>query len=152
MFPGDRFQYQFLDETISSFYEAEQKLTKIIGVFTVIAILIGCLGLYGLISFVTNQRQKEIGIRKVLGAGIFSIFFIVSKEFVLLVAIAFVAAAPLAHHYASQWLEGFEYRVALQPVVFVYAIAVSLLIALISVSYKALAAAKINPVDTLRAE
>ena len=152
VFPGERFQYQFLDETISSFYEAEQRLTKIIGVFTVIAIFIGCLGLYGLISFVTNQRQKEIGIRKVLGAGVFNIFFIVSKEFVLLVAIAFVVAAPLAYHYGSEWLQGFEYRVALQPVVFVYAIAVSLLIALLSVSYKALAAANINPVDTLRRE
>ncbi|CAD5282544.1 MULTISPECIES: ABC transporter permease [unclassified Imperialibacter] len=152
MFPNEPFKYQFLDETIRSFYEAEQRLAKVIGVFTGIAIFIGCLGLYGLVSFVTNQRMKEIGIRKVLGAGLFNIFYIISREFVVLVVVAFVAAAPIAFHYTSEWLDGFEYRVEVQPLVYLVAIVLSLVIALFSVTFKALAAAKINPVDTLRTE
>ncbi len=152
MFPNEPFQYQFLDETIKSFYEAEQRLTKVIGVFTGVAIFIGCLGLYGLVSFITNQRLKEIGIRKVLGAGVFNIFYIISREFVVLVIIAFVAAAPIAFYYSSEWLNGFEYRVEVQPAVFAVAILLSLVIALLSVAFKALSAAKINPVDTLRTE
>jgi putative ABC transport system permease protein len=152
MFPNEPFKYQFLDETIRSFYEAEQRLAKVIGVFTGIAIFIGCLGLYGLVSFVTNQRMKEIGIRKVLGAGVFNIFYIISREFVVLVLVAFVAAAPIAFHYTSEWLDGFEYRVDVQPLLYVVAIVLSLVIALASVTFKALSAAKTNPVDTLRTE
>lgn len=152
MFPNEAFKYEFLDETIRSFYEAEQRLTKVIAVFTGIAIFIGCLGLYGLVSFIVNQRQKEIGIRKVLGAGVFNIFYIISREFALLVAVAFVLAAPLAFYYTSDWLNGFEYRVEVSPMVYLAALLMSLFIALISVSIKALNAAKINPVDTLRAE
>jgi len=152
IFPNDPFEYEFLDETIRRFYEAEQRLTKVIALFTGIAIFIGCLGLYGLVSFVTNQRQKEIGIRKVLGAGAFNIFYIISREFALLVMVAFIVAAPVAYHYAGEWLNGFEYRVGLSPIVFVIAIGVSLLVALLSVAYKALSATRINPVETLRTE
>lgn len=152
IFPEEPFTYQFLDETIRSFYQAEQRLTKIIALFTMIAIVIGCLGLYGLVSFVANQRQKEIGIRKVLGANTVNIFYIISREFIILVIVAFTIAAPLAYHYAGKWLDGFEYRVVLDPAIFIYAIAASVLIALLSVSYKAVSASQLNPTEVLRTE
>ncbi|MEQ8688743.1 MAG: FtsX-like permease family protein, partial [Imperialibacter sp.] len=129
-----------------------QPIKMAIPVKTPITFASRCLGLYGLVSFVTNQRMKEIGIRKVLGAGVFNIFYIISREFVVLVVVAFVAAAPIAFHYTSEWLDGFEYRVEVQPLVYLVAIVLSLVIALFSVTFKALAAAKINPVDTLRTE
>ena len=152
LFPNEPFTYEFIDETIRRFYEAEQRLTKVIAVFTGIAIFIGCLGLYGLVSFITNQRQKEIGIRKVLGAGVLNIFYIISREFALLVVVAFALAAPLAFYYTTEWLNGFEYRVEVGPLVYILAMLLSLSIALISVSYKALNAAKVNPVYTLRTD
>jgi ABC-type antimicrobial peptide transport system permease subunit len=118
----------------------------------VIAILISCLGLYGLISFMVVQKTKEIGIRKVLGARVMSIIYLFSKEFTILIFLAFLIASPIAWYFTRDWLENFVFRISVGPLVFIFSIAVSLVIALLSVGYKALRAANANPITSLRSE
>ncbi len=117
-----------------------------------IAIFISCLGLYGLVSFMAVQRTKEVGVRKVLGASISSIVFLFSKEFMILIVISFLIAMPSAYFIMNGWLQNFAYRVSLNVWVFVLAIAVSVVIAWATVSYKAVKAALVNPVRSLRSE
>ncbi|MEQ9426531.1 MAG: FtsX-like permease family protein [Cyclobacteriaceae bacterium] len=149
---GDNFNYAFLDDTLDQFYEDEQRVASMFNAVTFVAIFIGCLGLYGLIAFMTNNRMREVGIRKVLGADIFTIINLFSKEFVRLVIIAFLIAAPLGYYYMDIWLSDFVYRIDISFWIFVLAIASSLLIALGTVVYRSYVAARINPVDTLRYE
>jgi putative ABC transport system permease protein len=151
-FPEDIFQYQFLDENIREFYEGEQKMSTLLGVFTTIAIFIGCLGLFGLASFMANQKTKEVGVRKALGASVESIVYLFTKEYIKLIAIGFALAAPLAWFVMNTWLDEFEYKITLGPWIFVIGFATTLLIALMTVGYKSLRAAIINPVDSLRYE
>jgi len=146
------FEYFFLDESIQKQYSEDRKVSKIITAFTVIAMMICSLGLYGLSSYMAEKRFKEIGVRKIMGASISQIVGMMSKEFVRLVVIAFVISAPLAWYAMDQWLTGFAYHVPLRFTVFIYAGAAALFIALITVSFESIKAASTNPVNSLRSE
>lgn len=142
----------FVDESIAKFYEQENQLELIYKVFALIAIFISCLGLYGLVSFMAVQRTREVGIRKILGASISSIVYLFSKEFLVLIIVAFVIGAPLAWYLMNGWLQTFAYRISPGLWVFVTAMATSILIGWFTVGYKALKAALANPVNSLRSE
>jgi putative ABC transport system permease protein len=142
----------FLDDNIAKFYKQENQLALVYKIFAGIAVFISCLGLYGLVSFMAVQRTKEVGIRKVLGASVSSIVYLFSKEFMVLIAISFLIAMPVAWYLMSGWLQSFAYRISLNAWVFVAAISVSIIIACITVSYKAISAALVNPVKSLKSE
>ncbi|MCO6357131.1 ABC transporter permease [Roseivirga pacifica] len=146
------FNYQYVDDQIVNYYEMEQKMSQMLTVFAGIAIFIGCLGLYGLVSFMANQKAKEIGIRKVLGASVANIMRRFSLEFILLVGIAFLLAAPLAYYFMNIWLSQYEYRISIGPLVFIISIVASLIIALTTTGYRSMRAATANPVQSLRDE
>jgi len=150
--PGVPFEYAFLDQQVQKQYETEISLSKIIHSFTIMAILISCLGLFGLSAFSAEQRQKEIGVRKVLGASVAGLVALLSKEFVKLVGIAFVLATPLSWWAMSKWLEVFAYRVPVSWWMFAVAGALCIFIALMTVSFQAIKAALMNPVKSLRSE
>jgi putative ABC transport system permease protein len=151
-FPDYAFQYSFLDQDIAAFYEQENQLSTLYKLFAGIAIFISCLGLFGLISFMAVQRNKEIGIRKVLGAPVRDILLLLSKEFTILIAIAFLIAAPVAWYCMHQWLQQYTYRIPIGLWFFVATIAGSLVIAWLTVGYTAIKAALANPVESLRSE
>ena len=146
------FEYSFLDETIQKQYEEDRRLSKIITIFTLIAMLISCLGLYGLSTYMAERRFKEIGVRKIMGASVNQIVGLMSTEFIRLVLIAFVIAVPLAWYFMDRWLQGFAYKTSISIKVFVYAGGVALLIALLTVSFESIRAASVNPVKSLRSE
>jgi putative ABC transport system permease protein len=152
MAPGMPYSYRFLDDSFNEMYSNEQRVGKIALVFSIIAILIACLGLFGLAAFVAEQRTKEIGIRKVLGASVNGLVALLSKDFVKLVAVAFLIAAPVAWYFMQQWLQDFEYRIKLSWTVFLAAGMIALLIAVITISFQAIRAALTNPVKNLRTE
>jgi ABC-type antimicrobial peptide transport system permease subunit len=151
-YPESIFSYQFLDQTIASFYEEEQKTASLFKIFAGIAIFIGCLGLFGLISFITTQKTKEVGIRKVLGASVANITLLFFKEFALLILIAFLIAAPIAYYVMSNWLQNFQYSIPMGASIFLIAILASLFIAALTVSYQSIKAALANPIKSLRSE
>lgn len=151
-FPDDPFEYFFLDDLFDRQYRADQQLGLIFLWFACLAIFVACLGLFGLASFTIAQRTKEVGIRKVLGASVTGIVMLLSKEFMMLVVVAFLIAMPLAWYSMNLWLEDFAYRVPLGWTVFAIAGAIALIIAGITVSYQAFHAAFSNPVKTLRTE
>jgi putative ABC transport system permease protein len=151
-FPGYTFESVFLDEEFDRQYQAEERLTRIFGAFAVLAILVAGLGLLGLAAFVTAQRTKEIGVRKVLGAGVPGLVGLLSRDFLKLVVVGFVVAVPVAYLGVDRWLDGFAYRVPLGPGVFLLAGALALLVALATVSTQALRAASVDPVKALRYE
>ena len=142
----------FLDDNIAKFYKQENQLALVYKIFAVIAVFISCLGLYGLVSFMAVQRTKEVGVRKVLGASISSIVYLFSKEFMVLIIISFMIAMPAAWYLMNSWLQGFAYRISINAWIFVLAIAVSFVVAWITVGYKAVKAALVNPVKSLRSE
>jgi predicted permease len=142
----------FMEDDMAQFYQGEEQTSKLFRAFAGIALLISCLGLYGLVSFMVVQRTKEVGIRKVLGASIQGIVYLFSREFTLLIGIAFVIAAPLGYYLMTQWLQGFYYRTPMGWITFGLAIAGSLLLAWATVGYKAIRAALANPVQSLRSE
>jgi ABC-type antimicrobial peptide transport system permease subunit len=146
------FSYQYVDDQLVDYYEMEQKMSQMLTVFAGIAIFIGCLGLYGLVSFMANQKAKEIGIRKVLGASVANIMQRFSLEFILLVGVAFLLAAPLAYYFMNVWLNQYEYRISIGPVVFAVSILASLIIAMLTTGYRSMRAATANPVQSLRDE
>ncbi len=150
--PNHPFEYSFLDERFDQLYRAEEKQGQIFGTFALLAIFVACLGLFGLASFATVRRTKEIGIRKVLGASVGSIVALLSKEFVILVGVANLIAWPVAYYAMNRWLQDFAYRIELGPGVFVLGGTVALVIALLTVSYQAVRAARANPVEALRYE
>jgi len=152
LFPENLFNYEFLDDHIAAWYRQEQKEYTAFKLFSGIAILIGCLGLYGLVAFAAAQRIKEVGIRKVLGASLGDIILLFSKEFVLLIVIAFLIAAPVAYYIMHSWLESFAYQVNIGAGIFIVAIISSFLIAAITIAYQAIRAAIANPVKSLRTE
>jgi ABC-type antimicrobial peptide transport system permease subunit len=151
-YPDYVYQYQFLDEKIAGFYKQENQLSELYKIFAGIAIFISCLGLYGLVSFMATQRQKEIGIRKVLGASVANIIYLFSREFTLLVCISFLIAAPLAYYFMHSWLENFTFRISIGSGIFIITIAISVSIAWMTVGYRAFRSAIANPVKSLRAE
>jgi putative ABC transport system permease protein len=146
------FAYSFLDERFEQVYKTEQKLGKILGLFAGLTIFIACLGLFGLATFTAQQRTKEIGIRKVLGASVSGIVALLSKDFLKLVLVANLIAWPLAWYAMHQWLQDFAYRTAISWWIFGLAGALAILVALITVSFQALKAAVSNPVKALRRE
>ena len=152
LLPGRPFEYVFLDDDYRQQYRAEAQVGGLARAFTMLSLLIACLGLLGLTSFLVERRRKEIGVRKVLGASAASIVLLLSKDFVRLVLLAFVVAAPVAYLATQRWLEGFAYRTELGVGVFLLAGAAVLLVALVTVSYHALRAATADPVKSLRYE
>ncbi|HMJ70639.1 MAG TPA: FtsX-like permease family protein [Cyclobacteriaceae bacterium] len=152
MFPETIFDYTFLDQQIAQMYETEKKTSQLFQIFSTVAIFIGCLGLYGLVSYMANQKTKEIGIRKVMGASVANIFGIFSKEMLVLLAIAFLLAAPVAWYVMKSWLQGFKYQVALSPMFFAAALLISVVIAFVTIGFKAISASNANPIDSLRRE
>jgi putative ABC transport system permease protein len=152
MAPGQPFSYSFLDEDFNKIYNAEQRTGKLFITFAVFAIFIACLGLFGLVTYAAEQRIKEIGIRKVLGASVGEIVSMISKDFVKLVLIAFVIAFPVAWWAMNTWLQSFAYRINISWWVFTLAGLLILTIALITVSFQAIKAAMANPVTSLRSE
>lgn len=152
LFPGEMFIYEFLDDRIASFYQQEQKLYTAFRFFAGIAILIGCLGLYGLISFAAIQRAKEVSIRKVLGASLTNIVYLFSKEFIVLIIIAFLVAAPLAWYVMHNWLQNFAYHIQIGVGIFVAALIASFVIAALTIASQTIKAAMANPVKALTSE
>jgi putative ABC transport system permease protein len=152
IYPEVDFTYTFLDDQIKKLYESEKRVSKLASTATGLTIFISCLGLFGLATFTTLQRTKEIGIRKVLGASVTGIVSLLSGEFLLLVVIAFSVACPIAWYGATQWLTTFAYRIDLGWEVFALAIFSSLLIAFVTVGFQAIRAAMANPVESLRSE
>ncbi|MEO6135052.1 MAG: ABC transporter permease [Ginsengibacter sp.] len=150
--PGMPFSYSFMDADFNKTYKAEQKMGGLSITFSALAILIACLGLFGLITFAASQRTKEIGIRKVLGASVSNVTSMLSKDFLKLVFIAALVSFPLAWWAMSQWLQGFAYRVQLNWWIFAIAGLAAILIAMITISFQAIKAAIANPVEALRAE
>ena len=146
------FNYQYVDEQIVEYYESERKMSQMLSVFAGIAIFIGCLGLYGLVSFMANQKAKEIGIRKVLGASVSQIVSQFSREFLVLVGIAFLVAAPLGYIGMNSWLQEYEYSISIGPVIFVVSLLASVVIAMATTGYRSMKAASANPVQSLRDE
>lgn len=151
-FPDFVYEYKFLDEKIAGFYKQENQLSQLYKIFAAIAIFLSCLGLYGLASFMAVQRVKEVGIRKVLGASTANIVYLFSKEFIVLIAIAFAIAAPIAWYYMHQWLQAYVYRINISLWLFVAGGVASIIIALATISFKAIKAAIANPVKSLRSE
>jgi predicted lysophospholipase L1 biosynthesis ABC-type transport system permease subunit len=151
-FPASYFSYQFLDDKLASLYKQEEQLTVLYEVAAAIAIFISCLGLYGLISFLALQRTKEIGIRKVLGATVWQLIGLLSREFTVLVIVAFVVATPVSWYFMHRWLENYAYRIDLGPGVFVLTAVAAVLIAWATVGYRAIRAALASPAVALKAE
>lgn len=152
MAPGMPFSYEFLDESFDNMYRAEQRIGKLALSFAVLAILIACLGLFGLATYMAEQRTKEIGVRKVLGASVPDIVSMLSKDFVKLVLIAAIIAFPVAWLAMNKWLQEFAYRIDIGWWIFIIAGLSAILIALITVSFQAIKAAMANPVKALRSE
>ncbi|MFT3934395.1 MAG: ABC transporter permease [Chitinophagaceae bacterium] len=150
--PGNPFEYRFTDDSYSRKFVAEEQIGRIASLFAAFAIFISCLGLFGLASFVAEQRTKEIGVRKILGATVMNIWLLLSKEFVALVTLSMLIAAPLAFWGTHQWLQNYSYRTSLSWWIFAGTGIIALLIALLTVSYQAIKAAIANPVKSLRSE
>ena len=150
--PDYPLEYKFLDESFSQMYKSEDKLSGLLSIFTAMAIFVGCMGLFGLAAFTAEQRTKEIGIRKVLGASVMGILTMLSKTFLKPVLIASLIAFPIAWWAMNKWLEDFPYRVTISWWIFVLAGLLAIIIALITVSFQAIKAALANPVKSLRNE
>ena len=152
IYPDFVFEYSFIDQAVADYYKQENQLSQLYKIFSGIAIFISCLGLYGLISFMAVRRNREIGIRKVLGATPGNIVFLLSREFTLLITIAFLIACPFAWYFMVKWLQQYSFRIDLGAGFFILTILASLIIAWLTVGYSAIRAATANPVKSLRTE
>jgi len=150
--PNEPFDYSFLDKDFQKNYNAETRLSSIVTYFTIIAILISCLGLFGLATFTAEQRIKEIGVRKVLGASVTNIVTLMSKDFLKLVGISILIASPIAWFVMNKWLQSFAYRTNIGWMVFVITTLIAIFIAMLTISFQAIRAAVANPVESLRTE
>ena len=151
-YPDKVFSYSFLDDTIDSFYKQENQLSILYKVFAGIALFISCLGLYGLVMFMATQRTKEVGIRKVLGASTSGIVYLLSREFILLIVLAFVIASPVAYYFMNNWLQNYTYRIQPGSSIFLLTFIGCIVIAWVTVGHRAIKAARANPVKSLRTE
>lgn len=150
--PNNPFDYSFLDERFNALYENDERLSKIITYFTVFALFVACLGLFGMASFMAEQRAKEIGIRKTLGASAASILILLSKEVTKLIILANIIAIPAAYYVLSKWLERFAYREGLNITIFIFSVIIVFIVGYLTISYQSLKAAFANPVDAIRTE
>ncbi len=150
--PNAPFNYKFADSEYALKFAAEERVGKLASFFATVSILISCLGLFGLAAFVAEQRTKEIGVRKVLGASIFNLWKLLSKDFVVLVILSCCIAAPIAYYSLHSWLQSYEYRTEISWWIFAIATIGALLITLLTVSYQSIKVALINPVKSLRSE
>jgi len=150
--PEETFDYKFADEEYARKFDVEERVGKLTTFFAVLAIFISCLGIFGMASFMAEQRIKEIGVRKVLGASVFSLWRLLSKDFVIMVLIALLIATPIAYYFMHNWLQNYEYRTTLAWWIFAAAGTSALLITLVTVSFQAIKAAVANPVKSLRTE
>ena len=152
VYPDYVFDYAFLNKSIENFYEDDLRFTRLINAFSLVAIIIGCMGIFGLSAFAAFNRTKEIGIRKVLGASISSIIEMLAKDFIKLVAVSNIIAWPLAYYFMNEWISDFAYHIGIGVWIFLFSGALTLLIAFVTVGYHSLKAATSNPVDALRYE
>ncbi|MEQ8240184.1 MAG: FtsX-like permease family protein [Cyclobacteriaceae bacterium] len=152
VYPEYVLDYDFFDEALASYYEKEKRISSLMRIFSMISIIIGCLGLYGLISFIAINRTKEIGVRKVLGASVFNILGLFSREIVMLTGIAFLIAAPLAYYLTGQWLETYAHSIDLGMGYFLLAFGITISIALLTIAHRSISTAMINPATTLKDE
>ena len=152
MFPNHYYEPKFLEDDIRSFYESERKLSNFLQIFAVLGVLIGSLGLFGLVSFVVTQRTKEIGVRKVLGATVYSIVQLISRDFLKLIFLAFLIAAPIAWYAMQSFLKEYIYKIDIEIWVFLLAAGLSVGVALLTVSLQSIRAALMDPVKSLRSE
>ncbi|MEO8763137.1 MAG: ABC transporter permease [Ginsengibacter sp.] len=148
--PAQPFDYHFVDEEYARKFDNEQRIGKLASFFAILAIFISCLGLFGMAAFVAEQRTREIGLRKVLGASVFNLWRLLSKDFVLLVLLSCVIAIPIAYYFLHEWLQGYEYRTKISWWIFVSAGSGALIITLLTVSFQSIKAALMNPVKSLR--
>jgi ABC-type antimicrobial peptide transport system permease subunit len=150
--PGTPFEYHFNDEQYEQKFKMEDRIGRLAGFFTIFAIFISCLGLFGMASFMSEQRIKEIGVRKVLGASVVDLWGLLSRDFLFLVGLSFFIALPLAGYIMSGWLRHYDYRVTISAWVFVVTVVLALTITLATVSWQAIRAAMANPVRSLRTD
>jgi len=150
--PGSPFDYKFIDQQYASKFAAEERIGKLAWGFAILAIFISCLGLFGLASFITEQRTKEMGVRKILGASVFDLWSLLSKEFALLVIIAFIIAIPTSYYFLENWLGKYEYRTTISWWIFAASGTGSIFITLLTVSFQSIKTAMVNPVKSLRSE
>ena len=152
MEPSMPFTYDFLDVTYNSLYQSETRLAGIFGVFSTVGILIACLGLVGLVSFTAVQKSKEIGIRKVMGASVSQVLNLMMRDFAKLILVSFVISAPLGYVIMGRWLQNFEYKTTIGILPVVLAFGITMLIALVAISYQVIKAATADPIKVLRDE
>jgi putative ABC transport system permease protein len=150
--PGQPFSYRFMDDSFNTTYDAEQRLGKIFMVFTVLSILIACLGLFGLAAFNAQKRTKEIGIRKVLGASVQQITYRLTTDFLKMVGISILISLPIGWFAMDKWLEDFSYRIEIGWWVFALAALLAIGVAVLTVGYQSIKAAVVNPIKSLRTE
>lgn len=146
------FNYSFLDEHFADLYRSDQQMSAVVSIMAGLAILISCMGLFGLAAITTEKKTKEIGIRKVLGASETQITVLLSRNFTVLIMVSFVIASPVTYWVLSQWLQEFAYRISINPLIFVGGGVIALVIALLTISYHTIRSARTNPVNTLRYE
>ena len=144
------FAYHFLDEELAQLYESESRTGKMFGVFAMLAILVACIGLMGLSAFIAQQKRKEIGVRKVLGASALGIIQLLSKDFMKLILLALFIATPLAYYLMQRWLESFAYRITMSWSTFVWISLIALVLPIVVIGLQSLRSAQANPVDNLR--
>jgi ABC-type antimicrobial peptide transport system permease subunit len=150
--PASPFEYKFVDEDYARKFESEERVGKLASSFAILAIFISCLGIFGLASFVAEQRTKEIGVRKVMGASVFNLWSMLSKDFVVLVIVSLCIAMPVAFYFMNEWLHKYDYHTGISWWIFAASGAGALLITLCTVSYQSIKAALANPVNSLRSE
>lgn len=151
-FPNHVYEFRFLDDVISGLYNNERTVAKLVGIFAGVAIFIGCIGLFGLVSFMARSRTKEVGIRKSLGASVGQVVALFSKEFMILVGISFILSVPISHYFMDEWLKNFEYRIHPGVLTFGAGVAFTCVVVLATVGVRSYKAAIANPVDALRDE
>jgi ABC-type antimicrobial peptide transport system permease subunit len=150
--PAYPYSFHFADESYAAKFNEELLIGKLSGIFSVLAIFISCLGLFGLSAYVAQQRTKEIGIRKVLGASVTQVWMLLSREFSILVMLSCLIAAPIAFYFMHGWLQTYDYRIRIGPGVFIASAAAAILVTIITISVQAIKAALMNPVNSLRSE
>lgn len=150
--PDMPFEYHFVDESYAAKFDLEILIGKLAALFAALAIFISCLGLFGLAAYMAEQRRKEIGVRKVLGASVSEVWLLLSKDFIVLVMISCVVASPIALYFLQNWLQQYDYRITIHPFVFIMAGLAAVVITIVTVSFQAIKAATANPVKSLRTE